>query len=140
MMQNLNTVLQQWSEAKKTLDAAKAAEMRLRLIIVNESGLFDPAKASGTQTVAIGNGWSVKAEKKIDYKVDNKQGEAFAVMHQLCAMGESTARIAKDLFSFDANIRTTKYKELTDEERKVVDTILTNKPATPSLTLIEPKE
>lgn len=133
-------LLMKWADAKKALDAAKIVESEIRKQIVAESGLFDADKESGTQTVDLGGGYKLKAVKKINYKVDNKNGEAFEMLKSLSELGEVSAHKAKNLFRFDANLSLTKYRELDDKEQALVDQIVTTKPAMPSLELIEPKE
>lgn len=135
-------LLLRWKNAKETLNIAKEAEMQLRNRIVNDSGLFDPEKEEGTQTVSLGAGWKVKAVKGINYSTLNSNGEAFQVLAQLDQMGEVVSHIAKDLFKFDANLRTGKYKELAKvnpEAYKLLQTIITTKPASPTLELVAPK-
>ena len=139
-VQERNQLIVEWKQAAEELAAWKEKEMALRLQLAADTAMFNPGIESGTQTYQLGGGWKLKLERKIAYKIENKQGEAFAVMHQLCQMGEGTARVAKELFSFEANLRTGEYKKLTPEERAVVDTILTTKPATPSLSMEAPKD
>lgn len=135
-------LLLDWQTAKSTLDTAKAKELELRNRIVNETNMFDPAKEEGTETVGLGNGWSVKAVKKINYTVANKEGEAFGVLQAISNFGEVETHIARELFGFDANLRITKYRELltvNPEAYKLVQKIVTSKPATPTLELVAPK-
>jgi hypothetical protein len=137
-----DALLLEWKSAHEALTEAKDAEMKLRKRIVDESGLFDPNKEEGTQTVELGAGWKIKAVKSLNYKTDNANGEAFSVLAQLDTMGEVVSHIAKDLFKFDANLRTGKYKELakvSPEAYKLLQTIITTKPASPSIELVAPK-
>ena len=138
-MADRDQLLAQWREAHDTLATAKATEMDLRKRIVEESGLFDPNKAEGTQTVELGGGWKIKAVKKINYTVANKEGEAFEKLNELAAMGEVSAFKAKKLFRFDANLSITAYKDLDAAERQLIDEIIVTKPASPSLELVAPK-
>lgn len=136
-------LLVEWQQAKKTLDAAKEKELELRKRIVEETDLFDPTKETGTQTVQLGQGWKVKATKGLNYNVANKEGETFTVLAELDKMGnELISHIAKELFSFKPEVRKTKLKELAEispDAHRLVESVITTKPATPSLELIPPK-
>lgn len=141
--EEINAILGEWHEAKKILDAAKEVEMALRQRIVKESGMFDAGNVVGTETYNLGGGWKVKAVKKQNYKIENKQGEAFAVLHSLSEMAgddEDLKAIVRELFSFDANLRKTQFDKLRGPERKLVEDILTITDGAPSLELIAPKE
>ena len=141
--EQIDGLLNKWHDAKLRLDAAKADEMELRQIIVKESGMFNAAKEAGTETYQLGGGWSVKAVKKQNYKIENKQGEAFAVLHQLSQMQPDVAEwqeLVKELFSFDVNLRKTQFDKLRGEERKLIEDILTITDGAPSLELIPPKD
>lgn len=135
-----NAALQAWYEAKQKLDQAKESEMELRKKIVAESGMFDANKESGTENYDLGGGYKVKAVKKLTYKIENKQGEAFAVLSKLASYGETQAEIARNLFSFDANLRKAEFEKLRGEEKQLVESILTISQATPSLELITPDD
>lgn len=135
-------LLLRWKNAKETLEIAKEAEMALRNRIVLESGLFDPNKEEGTETVGLGEGWKIKAVKKINYSIANSNGEAFEVLAQLDKIGPVESHLAKELFRFEANMRIAKYKELAGvnaEAYKLVESIVTTKPGSPSLELVAPK-
>lgn len=146
--EQIDAILNQWHDAKQKLDAAKDAEMALRQIIVKQSGMFDAAKVEGTQTYQLGGGWSIKAVKKQNYKIENKKGEAFAVLHQLEIMthlptgeiNQDLLNTVKELFSFDANLRKTQFDKLRGPEKKLVEDILTITDGAPSLELIPPKD
>jgi hypothetical protein len=135
-----DALILEWKETKATLDAAKAKEMELRRRIDKESGMFDPDKKTGTQTCTLGNGWSIKCTRKENYKVENKHGEAFQALAELASMSDAAARVAETLFNFEANLRLGEYKKLRDDERAVIDRILTIKEGTPELTLVPPKQ
>lgn len=135
----LNQKIAKWKEAKEQLDKFKALEMALRNEIASDASLFDPAKETGTLTYELGHGWKIKCERKINYSVENKNGEAFAALHEIASLGEVEAHQTKKLMSFSPNLSLTVYRELSDQARRIVDKIVTTKPATPTLSLIEPK-
>lgn len=138
--ETLNALLLDWKEAKEILDAAKEKEMSLRKVIVDESGLFDPSKESGTQNYDLGNGWKIKAVKKVNYAVNNQDGICFSVLAQIAALDEVSAFLARDLFGFTPSLRKSKYDELNPAARRLADTIIVSSSGAPSLELIGPKE
>ena len=133
-------LLTKWQQAKETISKWKDYEGELRKMIVADASLFNPNKQSGTETVELGNGYKLKAVKKINYKVDNKEGQAFAVLKKLAALSDVSAHKCKDLFRFDANLKLSEYKKLDEQEKAIVDTVLETKQAMPSLELVEPKQ
>lgn len=154
---NANTVLLEWKQAKEVLEAAKAKEMELRKHIVSDFNLFDPKKTKGTENYDLGNGYSLKCVKKENYKIENKKGEAFRVLHEINEMaavmivgtnaeekafGEQLQEITKELFSFDANLKLTQFEKLPkgSAARKMVESILTITDGSPTLELVSPKE
>lgn len=138
-----NVLLNDWRNAKLQLDSFKDIEMKLRQRIVLESGLFDPNKDEGTQTVQLGGGWQLKAVKKLNYKIENKEGQAFAVLARLTELSATQPElldIAKNLFGFDANLRKQQFEKLRGDEKRLVEDILTITPASPSVELVPPKD
>lgn len=132
-------LLEDWQAAKTALAQWKQYEQELRTYIVEHGGIFDPSKKKGTENVDIGNGYKLKSKKSITYKVANKKGEAIQMVQRLAALGEASAHKAKDLFRFDAELRVSKYGELDEVERALVDEIITTKSGMPTLELVEPK-
>lgn len=131
-------LLLQWKSAKDVLDAAKDEEMRLRKELVASSGMFDSNKQSGTQTFQLGNGWAVKAIKKINYNIETGDNLATAI-NEISALGEVSKYKAEKLVKFTPELSLTTYKELTAEEKAIIDRVLTTSPGSPSLELVPPK-
>lgn len=139
LAKEVNTLLVDWVRAKEELDRLKAIEMELRRKIVEESGLFDSGKDAGTETYDLGNGYKIKAVKKINYNVDNKDGICFQVLQQIEKLGPVEAHIARELCTFKPDLKLTKYRELSPEAKRIFDTILTTSQGAPSLELVAPK-
>lgn len=133
-------LLQDWEAAKVTLAQWKKYEQDLRTYIVENGGMFDTSKKSGTENVILDDGRKLKAKKTVNYKVANKEGEAFTVLQKLTDLGEVSANKAKTLFRFDAELRVSEYKKLDEVEKKLVDAIITTKSGMPSLELVEAKK
>ena len=123
----------EWDTVKKELNRIKAAEMLLRKKIFG--GMFPQAlDGEGTFYQPLENGFRLKAIAKLDRSVDiahfNAMREQFAAL-QINA--DSLIKYTPELV-----IRT--YRELTDEQRTLVDCALTIKPGAPSLEIVAPKD
>jgi len=137
MQVDTNTLIMQWSAANATLAAAKVAEMKLRKQL-EACSLFDQKKEKGSQRHDLGKGYILKLNRKQSTKVENGEGEAFAVQQQLRNLGGLAIERAENIFKFTPSVSSKVYNAMTDEEKAIVDTIVTTKQASPSLELIEP--
>lgn len=136
---NRDEVLMQWQQAKQQLDAAKAKELELRNTIVNELGLFDPSKEKGTERYKLGNGWELKAEKKLNWTTYAEIGGVH-IETALDEIAKTAGRMAADeLVKFKPEIKISIYEKLTPDEQRIINPFLSYKPGTPSLELIAPK-
>lgn len=135
----LNSILLEWKNAKGVLDAAKDKEMSLRKVIVEESGLFDANSGQGTENYELGNGWKLKAVKKLNYSVDNTDNKAYGILAAISELDPVSAHLAQKVLSFTPSLRLTEYRELGPQAKALLDTIITTKPASPTLELIPPK-
>ncbi len=122
--------LQEWHLAKVTAAHHAAIESTLRDQLVKE--LFSN-KEVGSETIEIDNGWTLKATKKLDYKLDNSEGQTVA----LCAI--LVDELAKKLIKWKPEISVSTYKELDATTQALFNGCLTIKPAKPMLELIPPK-
>ena len=120
-----------WQHADMLLKASKAAEYQLRLEIARD--LFDAKVESGTENLDLGAGYTLKCTKKLNYSLDAKRVES--VLDQL-----SSPILADRLVSWKPDLRVSEYKQLPDDDRTLVDTVLTIKQATPAVQLVEPKQ
>lgn len=135
-----DALLVQWKQAKETLDLAKDSEMKLRKMIVEESGLFDNTKEKGTERINIGNGWQIKAEKKINWTTKAELEDGRRIYDALKLIQESAGQLAaEELVKFKPEVKMSIYTKLTDEQKSMIDPFLTSSPASPSLELIPPK-
>lgn len=136
-------LIQDWQNAKDSLDHYKNLEMELRQQLNTDSGMFDPAKEKGTMNFDLGNGYKLQCVRSLNITVENKEGEAFGVMAQLDNHENQIVRhLAKDVFKWSPELRVSKLDELTKVDpaaAKLVRDLLTEKPGSPQLKLIEPK-
>lgn len=133
-----NNLVMEWFTAKRQLTELQEREFELRRQI-NESELFDSAKEKGTQTHHLGGNWELKLTRTENVSVENKNNEAFQSLMVLRSLGEGSAERANRLFRFSANLSETTYRELSPEEKRIVDPLITRKPGSFQLTLKEPK-
>ena len=119
---------------KQMLERAKEAESKLRDELVTE--LFSADKDAGSETIEIANGYALKATKKLDYKLNNKNGEVEAL---IAVIGHDAVREMK-LIRWEPKLSETAYKNADPQTQKLFDDCLTIKPAKPSLEIVPPKE
>lgn len=127
-------MLKQWTEAKAALEHFKELELRLRNGLVEEAFPKKKALAEGTFKHQLPHGWSLDMSAKVNVTID----EAVLI---------STLQLLRDNDIDDALIFGTKptfikagYKELSVGHKKLVQTALTFKDGTPTLSLVAPKE
>jgi len=133
-------LLLSWKEAKQQLETAKNAEMALRKMIVEDSGLFDATKEKGTQRVNLGEGWQIKVEKKINWTTKAELEDGRHIDDALELIEASAGKLAADeLVKFKPEVKMSIYNKLTPEQKEIIDPFLTSSPASPSLELIPPK-
>lgn len=140
----LSAKLQAWNQAAASLAVVKEQEFALRQELVLQAG-FDLTKLEGTQTIDIGNGWRLKAEKGQNYVLTNKGGETERL---LAAIATDLQRpdIATSLVEWKPDMKKKMYKELVplaETNPKVKEALaiaLTVKPGAPTLELIPPEE
>ncbi len=130
--------LTEWYAITRQIAELKTREMTLRKTI-EASTFFDQSKLKGTQTKELGAGYQLKLVRRITTKVENKKNEAFDALIKLRNLGGISIEHANDLFTFDANMKTTVYNLLSDEEKSIIDPIVTTKQGSPDLKIIEPK-
>jgi hypothetical protein len=137
--ENIDLVIGEWFAASEALAAAKKTEKALRDQVSN-SHLWNAAKTTGTQTYDLGKGYELKMARTETVSVANKEHEATHCIIKLRNLGEGATERANRLFTFSARMSEAVYKELTAEERMIVDPIITRKPGSTSIKLKAPKE
>ncbi|HEX2242996.1 MAG TPA: hypothetical protein VHK27_07055 [Gammaproteobacteria bacterium] len=141
-------LLVEWNLAQERLAAAKEEEMTRRKAVV--AFAFDPNKKSGTERIALGNGYEAKAVKKLNYGfVKTPQGklDKAAVDAALTAIEQSHkhgAYIAENLVRWQPELSLTEYKKLDESEelkplKAIIDKVIVTTDGAPTLEIIEPK-
>jgi hypothetical protein len=123
--------LNEWRESAAQSKFWKERESALRDAIV--AALFDSSKDEGSQTIEIVPGWSAKATKKLDYKLDNSDDKVIAV----CAILDGD--LAPKLIKWKPELSISTYKQLDAPTQALFNGCLTIKPAKPTLEIIQVK-
>lgn len=132
--------LRRWYEIQPQLEAIKAEEHALREAIVLD--MFDPKKLEGVQTIDLGNGWRLKADKKMNITATNESGQIVAVGAALQPLDEA---LANSLVRWKPEVSTKVYREVlalaeTHQDLKpLLFAAISVKPGMPELTMVPPK-
>lgn len=136
-------VLIAWQEAAKVLEAAKADEMAKRKEAFPV--VFGTDAKEGTNRVALGNGYSVKGIRKINYKLDADLTKVNAAYDAVLGLGNEgpflAERILKRVYDFGAG----EYKKLDPANpthaaaKLAIDAVMTTSDGVPSLEIEAPK-
>lgn len=136
-------LLTDWQAASNGLDAIKKREMVLRKEIL--SFCFDPKKTKGVEYHDLGNGWKLKADKKINYgwiKLNEKEINRQAVYQALIDIEKLSPEgklVAERLVSWKPDLSLSQYKLLNDNEAAIINKVIVTKPGSPELSIVEPK-
>ena len=136
-----DALLLKWQDAQAKLEEAKAREMMLRKLVV--AVCTNPDKKSGTERVELGNGWQLKTEKTINYKLKSKvEGVSnfTAVLGAYNQIRALSPDVADKLVKWDAKLSVSEYRTLTPEMRAVIDNVLITDDGAPTVEIIPPKE
>jgi hypothetical protein len=120
----------EWYEAQDQLGKLKSKEMLLRNRIF---GAYFPDPKEGTNNFNLDDGYVLKGGHTINRDVDI--GAFTALREQLGGVGIQNP---DDLIQFKPSLKLAKYRELTEEQRKLFDVCLIVKPGAPSLEIVLP--
>lgn len=133
---NVDTIMLEWQKAHAALTAAKATELALRNAVFE---LKFPTFNEGTNRVALGNGYFLKAVAKTNYTINMKDGAAEAALTQLEKTGNEGKFLADRIFKWSADLVLSEYRKLAPAYKTIIDTVLTTSPGTPALEIEPPK-
>jgi len=124
-----------WENTKNQLKVLKEYEMQLRKIAVYDSGLFDNDKTSGTENIALGDGYKLTSVKKETYhlKADDN-GEAVEK-----ALDNFTDIEAGLLVKWTPELSVSNYKKLPEDKQAYFNDCLEIRTGAPSLEIKPPK-
>lgn len=148
--------IQTWLDAKETLEPAKTAESEARQAVATM--LFtNPRK--GTNRYHLNAGYAVKLvygtnytlgdKDKVDVNLQEKipvEKQVREVLEAIAKLGNAGPKLAEELVKWKPELNEKAYLALDSEDeteaeaKRLIDTILTSKPATPQLSFEVPKE
>jgi hypothetical protein len=132
--QDQTTVLNEWYQA--WLDAAEAKKIieREQTLRKQTIALYFPEPKEGTNTLPLAAGWKLKATYKLERDLD------IAVLTAIADKIRGAGINLDTIIDWKPRLKTTVYRELTEEQRLLFDQALIIRPSTSSLDLIPPKE
>lgn len=122
--------MERWFTVSKELGKLKAEEQLLRMKIFN--GKFPDAK-EGTNSFDLPDGYCLKGKRVINRTVDDAAFKSS--IEDLAKAGIRTDEIVK----FKPELVTKAYRELTEEQRTLMDCVLIIKDGMPGLEIVKPK-
>lgn len=144
-------VLMLWEKRKKDLAALKDDEMEIRKLAVK---VFVAKPTEGMNSVALGEGYTLKADIKFNYVLDGDNKKVEAALDQIAALSNEGPFIAERLINWQPIFLLTEYRKLQDDATgpegfakqfaikalAILTTILTITDAAPTLEIREPKK
>jgi hypothetical protein len=145
LLEARNTALRQWQAAAAALEDAKNVERTLRDVSVTLAS--NPDQVKGTENVDLGDGWTLKTVKKINYgfvkdatgqKVD--RNAINRALETIEGFGEAGVLIAERLVKWTPELSVTEYNNLPDERMKrAIDSVIVTTHGAPTLEIKPPK-
>lgn len=126
-------LLEKWRLSKiESIEAKKVveAERHFRGLVINS--FYDEAK-EGVNTLDLTLGWKLKYTHKVDRDIDKVVIQS--VLHQLKKLGVNTDALVE----WEPKLKLSAYRELTAEQRDLLDSALIIKEGSPTLVLNPPK-
>lgn len=141
-MENTETrdrLIRQWLQAKQSLTQAQTAELTARNNLV-AFYVGDHTDKSGTENFDLGNGYGLKFEFAQNHTVPSAHGGAAvkSVMERLRQMGREGELIAARVFRWKPELAKSEYDQLSPTAKRIVNAVVTTKPAQPAITFVEP--
>lgn len=126
---DINQTIGRWWAIKQKLQMLNFEEKTLRSAIVKH---FFPDPVEGTNTQDMPKGWKLKLTHKLERKIDEAA---------LDAVLEKLPEGSRDkLVRFKPELNKRGYNALHEVQKEIFEEALITKPASPQLTLVEPKE
>jgi hypothetical protein len=125
-----NRLLVEWQRLAHELGRLKSQEFLLRTRVFEH---FFPAPTEGTNKAPLGKGYTLNATYPLNRTVDTEA--LHARDNELKAAAIDTELLVK----YKPEVVTSIYRQLTAEQQKLFDTVLTIKPGAPALKITAPK-
>lgn len=125
--------VRRWEALQALMSAVKSAAEPEMLARKEVMATAFPEANEGTNTIELGGGWKLKGVRKIDRKLDEASLPDTIVA--LRAAGVMTDRLVE----YKPQLKIAEFRELTEEQKIILASSLTEKDASPSLELVPPK-
>ncbi len=138
-----------WLQLRAVLESVKPQELEARN---NITGIVFPEPKKGTNRFYLNNGYAIKLVHGTNYTLGDRD-LVNTETQQKVPIAEQVAKVLNEIAEIDGQAAETlvKWKPELDEKvylaleanspiKKLIDSILTTKPATPQLTFEEPKK
>ena len=123
-----------WFKVKEELDALKARESLLRKQIADAAFPEDERIEGANNKLDIGGGYVLQLDHKINRTVD--EAGVLSLSEEMRKEGIAVDDVFKTKLSFGVAA----YRKLDEDQVKLVDQCLTEKPGTPGLKIVLPKK
>lgn len=123
-------LIQEWTEAREHLKKWSQLESDLRDRVIAET--FDSSKTEGTETIELMGDWKLKAVRKLNYNLSNKDNALTNILASLPSV------IAQNLIRWQPDLNLSMFRKLDQATQELFSPVLTIKPAKPSLELVPP--
>lgn len=134
-LNNRDILLSNWQDAKKQLAHYKELEMTLRADVIAACSEENDSMYSGTERVDIGQGYDLKITHKLNYSLNQETVDsALDKIEKECEHG---TLLAERLVKVKYELSVTEYKQLPDAARKIIDQVLTIKPASKEVEIVK---
>jgi hypothetical protein len=128
-------ILEQQEAAKQAAFYSKR-DKELRALIY---GMAFAGLDYGTQhNTPLGKGYFLKGKRPVNYKVDPNTVDA--ALDELSQLGNEGSFVADRVIKWSPELSLTEYKNLTAEQKAIVDKVITTTPGLPTLEVVAPKE
>lgn len=129
-------ILGAWHVADQKLATAKAEEMELRKQVAE---LFFKNPEEGTNTHELADGFKLKLNFKLNYRLDKDNAKVEAALETLDKMGNEGTFIAERIVGWKPELSVAEYRKLENKYKTVINGVLTISPGSPSLEIVAPK-
>lgn len=129
-------LLATWVQLSKQLKFIKNLESVGRALCIQR---LYPENFKAQSELNLGNGYSLVAVKKLNYKLQADDLQVEEVIEAMCQVHEHGLEIAERLFKKKYSLDVEEYTNLPIDLKDIVNIIVSIEDATPTLTLKEPK-
>nr|DAP03987.1 MAG TPA: hypothetical protein [Caudoviricetes sp.] len=128
------SLVSEWYTVSQQLEELRSKERELRQKVINEIFPNVPQDAEGTFSMPLGGGYKIKST----YSLTRKINEA-----ALLAMRADFDKVGIDLddvVQWTPLLKVSGYRKLNQEQRELIDEVITSKPGAVRLEIAEPKQ